>query len=185
MDIHVIRAGPNNPETFLAAKLYFTFKFSPSRHTRISSPIPTWQRSRSKSVCVCGHQSQLPLPYSSSRVQVPMPPSIRRRSIVLKVPLSRARMRLAENNRIRLQIEQLRCRCESVDPLDDTCDARWISLISGTVRHVFDSQNQRDTWQQRKVKGPEPGAMRNHVGCVHKHLNHGTEEKQTRTTRAS
>ena len=29
------------------------------------------------------------------------------------------------------------------------------------------------------VKGPEPGAMRHHVGCVHKRLNHGTEEKQT------
>ena len=53
------------------------------------------------------------------------------------------------------------------------------------MRHVFDSQNQRDTLQQRKVKGPEPGALRHHVGCVHKHLNYGTEEKQTRTTRAS
>ena len=35
------------------------------------------------------------------------------------------------------------------------------------------------------VKGREPGAMRRHVGCVHKHLNHGTDEKQTETTRAS
>ena len=60
-------------------------------------------------------------------------------------PLSRERMRLAETNRIRLQIEQLRYHCESIDPLDDTCDARWISLISGTMRHVFDSQNQKDT----------------------------------------
>ena len=38
--------------------------------------------------------------------------------------LSRERMRLAETNRIRLQIEQLRYHCESIDPLDDTCDAR-------------------------------------------------------------
>ena len=37
----------------------------------------------------------------------------------------------------------------------------------------------------KKVKGPEPGAMRHHLGCVPKHLNHGTVEKQTRTTRAS
>ena len=27
-------------------------------------------------------------------------------------------------HRIRLQIEQLRHHCESIDPLDDTCDAR-------------------------------------------------------------
>ena len=51
--------------------------------------------------------------------------------------------------------------------------------------HVFNSLNQRDTKQQRKIKGPETGAMRHHVVCVHKHLNHGTEEKQTRTTRSS
>ena len=60
-------------------------------------------------------------------------------------PLSRERMRLAETNRIRLQIEQLRYHCKSIDPLDDTCDARSISLISDTMRHFFDSQNQRDT----------------------------------------
>ena len=39
-------------------------------------------------------------------------------------PLSCERLRLAETNRIRLQIEQLRYHCESIDPLDDTCDAR-------------------------------------------------------------
>ena len=39
-------------------------------------------------------------------------------------PLSRERIRLAETKRIRLQIEQLRCHCESIDALDDTCDAR-------------------------------------------------------------
>ena len=39
-------------------------------------------------------------------------------------PLSRERMRLAETNRIRLQIEQLRYHCESIDPLDDTYVAR-------------------------------------------------------------
>ena len=71
-----------------------------------------------------------------------MLPSLRRRSIELKVPLSRERVRLAETNKIRLQIEQLRYHCESIDPLDDTCDARWISLTSDTMRHVFDSQNQ-------------------------------------------
>ena len=27
--------------------------------------------------------------------------------------------------------------CECIDPLDDTRDARWISLISITMRHVF------------------------------------------------
>ena len=108
--------------------------------------IPTWQRSRSTSVCVCSRQSQLPMPYSfSSRVQVPMPPSLRRRSIVLKIPLSRERMRVAETNKICLQIEQLRYHCESIDPLDDTCDARWMSLISDTMTHVFDSQSQRNT----------------------------------------
>ena len=32
-----------------------------------------------------------------------------------------------------------------IDPLDDTRDARWISLISITMRHVFDSQNHKDT----------------------------------------
>ena len=35
--------------------------------------------------------------------------------------------------------------CESIDPLDDTPDARWISLISVTMRHVFDSLNHEDT----------------------------------------
>ena len=39
-------------------------------------------------------------------------------------PLSRERMRLAETNRIRLQIEQLRYHCESINSLNDTCDAR-------------------------------------------------------------
>ena len=37
MVMHVIRAGPDNPETSQAAKLHFTFKFSPSAHARISS----------------------------------------------------------------------------------------------------------------------------------------------------
>ena len=40
------------------------------------------------------------------------------------VLLIRERMRLAETNRIRLQIEQPRYHCESIDPLDDTRDAR-------------------------------------------------------------
>ena len=35
--------------------------------------------------------------------------------------------------------------CERIDPLDDTRDARWISLISITMIHVFDSQNHKDT----------------------------------------
>ena len=39
-------------------------------------------------------------------------------------PLSRERMRLAETNRIRLQIEQLRYHCERINSLNDTCDAR-------------------------------------------------------------
>ena len=62
-----------------------------------------------------------------------------------------------------------------------------ISLISDTMRHVL-IRRIKETRSTRKanklVKGPEPRAMRHHVGCVHKHLNHGTEEKQTRTTRA-
>ena len=65
-----------------------------------------------------------------------MPPSLRRRSIKLKVPISRERVRLAETNRIRLQIEQLRFHCECIDPLDDTRDARWISLISVTMKRA-------------------------------------------------
>ena len=44
---------------------------------------------------------------------------------MLKVPLSRERVRLAETNRIRLQIEQLRYHCESIYSLDDTCDAGY------------------------------------------------------------
>ena len=56
------------------------------------------------------------------------------------------------------------------------------------MKHVF-IRRIRETRSTRKanklVNGPEPGAMRHHVGCVHKHLNHGTEEKQTETTRAS
>ena len=39
-------------------------------------------------------------------------------------PLSRERMRLTETNRVRLQIEQLRYHCESINSLNDTCDAR-------------------------------------------------------------
>ena len=39
-------------------------------------------------------------------------------------PLSRGRMRLAETNRIRLQIEQLRYHCASLNSMNDTCDAR-------------------------------------------------------------
>ena len=56
--------------------------------------IPTWQHFRFRS----------PEPASAailfySGVQVPMAPSLRRRSIKLKVPLSCERMRLAETNR--------------------------------------------------------------------------------------
>ena len=65
-----------------------------------------------------------------------MPPSLRRRSIKLKFHLSLERVRLAETNRLRLQIEQLRYHCECIDPLDDTRVARWISLISITMKHV-------------------------------------------------
>ena len=47
------------------------------------------------------------------------------------------------------------------------------------MRHVL-IRRIKETRSTRKanklVKGPEPGAMRHHVGCVHKHLNHGTEE---------
>ena len=55
-----------------------------------------------------------------------------------------------------------------------------ISLISDTMRHVL-IRRIKETRSTRKanklVKGPEPRAMRHHVGCVHKHLNHGTERK--------
>ena len=67
--------------------------------------------------------------------------------------------------------------CESVDPLDDTCDARWITLISDAMRHVLIRRIKETRSNKEKVKGPEPGEMRHHVGCVHKHVNHGTEEK--------
>ena len=57
------------------------------------------------------------------------------------------------------------------------------------MRHAVLIRRIKETRSTRKanklVKGPEPGAMRHRVGCVHKHLNHGTEEKQTKTTRAS
>ena len=33
-------------------------------------------------------------------------------------------------------IEQLRCHCECTGLLDDTRDARWISLISTTMKHA-------------------------------------------------
>ena len=48
-------------------------------------------------------------------------------------------------------------------------------------------KERRSTRKANKlVNGPEPSATSFHVGCVHKHLNHGTEEKkQTETTRAS
>ena len=56
------------------------------------------------------------------------------------------------------------------------------------MRHVL-IRRIKETRSTRKpnklVKDPEPGAMRHHVGGVHKHLNHGTEEKQTETTHAS
>ena len=86
MVIHVIRAGTDNPETSLAAKLYFTLKFSPSRHTILSSKFLS-----AVTECV----SQRPT-----------------------------------------EIEQLRYHCECIDPLGDTRDARWISLISITMRHA-------------------------------------------------
>ena len=54
-------------------------------------------------------------------------------------------------------------------------------MISDTMRHVCDSQNQKKhVANKEKVKGPEPGAMRHHVGCGHKHLNHRTEEKHNK-----
>ena len=81
--------------------------------------------------------------------------------IYAQSPLSRERMRLAETNRMRLQIEQLRYHCES--------DARWISLISDTMRHVFRFAESKRHVATKKGQGPEPGAMRHHVGCVHKH----------------
>ena len=53
------------------------------------------------------------------------------------------------------------------------------------IRGIKETRSTRKA--NKLVKGPEPGTMRHHVGCVHKHLNHGTEEKkkQTETTRAS
>ena len=152
MVIHVIRAGPDNPETSLAAKLYFTFKFSPSRHTRISSRNDSHLAAFPFQVGMCLRSpepaSAAILLLQSVGCKFRCRRRCRRRSgddQFCSSPLSRERMRLAETNRIRLQIEQLRYHCESIDPLDDTCDARCLSLISGTMRHVFDSQNQRDT----------------------------------------
>ena len=42
---------------------------------------------------------------------------------MLQNHLSRERMRLAETNKIKLQIEQLRYHYESINSLNDTCDA--------------------------------------------------------------
>ena len=147
MVIHVIRAGPDNPETSLAAKLYFTFKFSPSRHNRISPRNDSHLAAFPFQVGMCLRSPEsasadiLLLQWGASSDAAVSPATIN----YVQSPLSRERMRLAETNRIRLQIEPLRYHCESIDPLDGTCDARWISRISDTMRHVFDSQNQRDT----------------------------------------
>ena len=128
--MHVIRARPDNPETSLAAKLYLTLVFSSRNDSHLAAfPFQVGMCLRS------------PEPPSAAIlllqwVQVPMPPSLRGRSIKLKVPLSRERVRLAETNRIRLQIEQLRYHCECIDPLDDTRDARWMSLMSISMRHA-------------------------------------------------
>ena len=70
-----------------------------------------------------------------------MPPSLQRRSTKC----------LAETNRIRQQMEQLRYHCECIDPLNDTRDARWISLISMTMRHAV--LIRRITWQ-KQGQGP-------------------------------
>ena len=51
------------------------------------------------------------------------------------------------------------------------------------VRRIKETRSTRKA--NKLVKGPEPGAMRHHAGCVHKRLNNGTEEKQTETSRAS
>ena len=50
------------------------------------------------------------------------------------------------------------------------------------IRRITKTRSQNK--KKKMVKGPEPGAMRHHVGCVHKHFNHETEEKQTGTTHA-
>ena len=73
----------------------------------------------------------------------------RRRERRLRAYLKSARMSVAvalaecQHHSAQRQRTATGRRCESIDPLDDTCDARWISLISDTVRHVFDSQNRR------------------------------------------
>ena len=98
MVTHVIRAGPDNPETSLAAKLYFTFQFSPSRHTRISSRNDSHLAAFPFQVRTCLRSAEAaPLrPYSfSSGVQASMPPSLRRRPKSSKF-LSAVRVRLAE-----------------------------------------------------------------------------------------
>ena len=46
------------------------------------------------------------------------------------------------------------------------------------IRRIKETRNTRKA--NKLVKGPELGAMRHHVGCVHKHLNHGTEEKTSK-----
>ena len=49
------------------------------------------------------------------------------------------------------------------------------------IRRIKETRSTRKA--NKLVKGPEPGAMRHHVGCVHKHLNHGTEEKNEQRPR--
>ena len=98
--------------------------------------IPTWQRfapgryvSAVARTSVRGHSPSPTGAHSDAAVA-------QRRSIKLRVHLSRWRVRLAETNRIRLQSEQLLYHCECIVPLDDTRDARWISLISITIKHA-------------------------------------------------
>ena len=78
--------------------------------------IPTWQRSRSRSVCLRSLE-----PASAAMLLLQFAPATINYAQSL---LSRERMRLAETNRIRLQIEQLRYHCASINSLNDTCDVR-------------------------------------------------------------
>ena len=137
MVMHVNRAGPDNTETSLAAKLHFTFKFSPFRHTRISSRKDSHLAAFPFQASMClrspepASAAMLFLKRSANSHVLVAPAMI---NLVLKfLSVVRETAVSQRSAKTRLQNEQLRYQCEFINPLDDTRDACWISLISLTM----------------------------------------------------
>ena len=88
---------------------------------------------------------------------------------------------------MRLQIEQLRYHSDCIDPLDDTRDARWISLISITMNACyFGSQNPVATWSMAlsrcdvSLKTMTTSGMRAHAGVQQKSTTGQQKKKGSR-----